>query len=199
MDQILSHTPIPCDFDLLSIDIDGNDYHVWQAMSQYTPKTLVIEFNPTIPTHIRFVQPADPSINQGASLLSLVELAREKDYELVSVLPCNAFFVRRKYYPLFQIESNNPEVLRTNLEQITYLFSGFDGQIFLRGNCTLPWHNLGLTESMVQPLPKFLRRYPDDYSFWQKLGFRIFRLVATPNGIIKAIRRRLDRVSARRN
>jgi len=84
LDQILSTTCIPLDFDLLSIDIDGNDYHVWKSILKYRPKVVVIEFNPTIPTHIRFVQSADPSINQGASLLSLVELSKEKGYELVS-------------------------------------------------------------------------------------------------------------------
>jgi hypothetical protein len=110
LDQILSDTPIPYDFDILSIDIDGNDYHVWKCVSKYRPKVVVIEFNPTIPTHIRFVQPADPSINQGASLLSLVELGKEKGYELVSVLPFNAFFVREEYYSLFQLESNAPDL-----------------------------------------------------------------------------------------
>jgi len=160
LDQILSSTPVPNDFDLLSIDIDGNDYHVWKAISKYKPKVIIIEFNPTIPTHIRFVQPASAAINQGASLLPLVELGKEKGYELVSVLPFNAFFVRREYYSLFQIESNSPEVLRTNLEGITYLFSGYDGQLFLHGGCTLPWHGIDLKESRVQHLPKLLRKYP---------------------------------------
>lgn len=97
LDTILATTAIPRDFDFLSIDIDGNDYHVWNFINKYNPKIVCIEFNPTIPTNIRFVQPADPSINQGASLLSLVELGRKKGYELVSVLLFNAFFVRSEY------------------------------------------------------------------------------------------------------
>jgi len=121
LDQILRTTPIPYEFAVLSIDIDGNDYHVWNAMSQYRPKVVVIEFNPTIPTQIRFVQPADPSVNQGASLLSLVELGKEKGYELVSVLPFNAFFVRKEYYPLFQMETNSPEVLPKFSAQVCML------------------------------------------------------------------------------
>ena len=103
LDQILSATPIPNNFDLLSIDIDGNDYHVWNAVSKYKPKVVVIEFNPTIPTHILFTQPEDPSDNQGSSLLSLVQVGRQKGYELVSVLPLNAFIVREEYYPLYEI------------------------------------------------------------------------------------------------
>ncbi|RZB36739.1 MAG: hypothetical protein SRB2_01818 [Desulfobacteraceae bacterium Eth-SRB2] len=55
LDQILKMTPIQNDFDFLSIDIDGNDYHVWKAMSDYNPKIVCIEFNPTIPTEIEFI------------------------------------------------------------------------------------------------------------------------------------------------
>jgi hypothetical protein len=174
LDQILSATSIPYEFDFLSIDIDGNDYHVWNAISKYKPKVVAIEFNPTIPTHIRFVQPPDPSINQGASLLSLVELGKEKGYELVSVLPWNAFFVREEYYPLFQMESNAPEVLRTNLDDITYLFSGYDGRVFLRGSCRLPWHGIDLKESRVQHLPGFLRKYPGNYTRAQNMAFKLY-------------------------
>lgn len=194
LDQILSTIPIPYEFDFLSIDIDGNDFHVWKAISKYRPKVVVIEFNPTIPTHIRFIQPADPSVNQGASLLSLVELGKEKGYELVSVLPYNAFFVREEYYPLFQMESNAPEVLRTSLDSITYLFSGFDGRVLLRGSCSLPWHNIDLKESKVQHLPRFLRKYPGNYTKLQKTVFALYLLVKNPRGLVKKIRKRISRL-----
>ena len=76
-----------------------------------------------------------------------MELGKEKGYELVSVLPFNAFFVRRDYYPLFQIECNSPEVLRTHLDDITYLFSGYDGRVFLRGNRVLQQFGIALKEA----------------------------------------------------
>ena len=175
-----------------SIDIDGNDYHAWKAVSRYRPKVIVIEFNPTIPTHIRFVQPADQHINQGASLLSLVELGKEKGYELVSVLQFNTFFVKREYYPLFQIESNSPEVLRTSLDDITYLFSGYDGQVFLHGSCSLPWHGIDLKASKVQHLPRpFLRRPPDNYTTLHKIVFKLFLLITRPSRLIKGVRKRI--------
>ena len=78
LDQILTKTSIPIDFDFLSIDIDGNDYYVWKTMVKYQPKAVCIEFNPTIPTEVKFIQKADNSVNQGSSLLSLVELGKEK-------------------------------------------------------------------------------------------------------------------------
>ena len=188
LDKILSNTPVPFDFDLLSIDIDGNDYHVWKAISNYKPKVIVIEFNPTIPTQVRFVQAADPSINQGSSLSSIVELAKEKGYELISTLPFNAFFVRSEYFPLFQIGSNAPDILRFNQEYVTYLFSGFDGQIYLHGSCTLPWHGIKLKESRFQRLPRFLRKYPCNYTFLQKVVYKLFLIITDPNKFIKETR-----------
>ena len=190
LDQIIIDTPIPTDFDFVSIDIDGNDYHVWKAMSRYKPKVICIEFNPTIPTEIKFVQPPDHSVNQGASLSSLVELGREKGYELVSVLPFNAFFVRSEYYPLFKIEDNSPEVLRTNLDAVTYLFIGYDGKVFLRGYKKLPWHGVELKESRIQPLPSFLRKYPDNYSKVEKIAYL---LSSNPRDFIRKVFHRLTR------
>ncbi|MFH1562464.1 MAG: hypothetical protein ABIF11_03470 [Nitrospirota bacterium] len=193
LDRILKDTPIPIDFSFLSIDIDGNDYHVWKSMSKYEPKLICIKFNPTIPTEVRFVQPPNPSINQGASLLSLIELGKEKGYELVSVLPFNAFFVKSEYYPLFQIEDNKPEILRTNLNDITYLFIGYDGKVFLIGAKKLPWHGIELKESNIQPLPKFLRKYPDNYSKIEKKIFPVYLLLSEPHTFIRKVFNRLTK------
>ena len=185
LDTILVDTPIPLDFDFLSIDIDGNDYHVWNRVRKYSPKAVVIEFNQTIPTHIRFVQPADSSVNQGASLAALVELGQTKGYELISVLPNNAFFVRKEYFHLFQIESNAPEVLRTKTGSITYLFTGYDGRVFLHGARRLPWHRIELVESDMQTLPRFLRTFPGKYSAVQKFVFNMFILLKQPRRFLQ--------------
>ncbi len=175
LDGILEGTSIPLDFDFLSIDIDGNDYHVWKAMSRYTPKLVCIEFNPTISTEVRFVQPPDPSLNQGAGLLPLVELGKSKGYELVSVTPINAFFVRSDYFRLFHIEDNSPHVLRTNVENVAHVFFGYDGTVFLRGNAKSPWHDMAIKESRIQILPRFLRKYPHDYGVAEKKLFELYR------------------------
>ena len=197
LDRILESTSIPYDFDLLSIDIDGNDYHAWKAIAKYRPKVVVIEFNPTIPTQIRFVQAPDPSINQGSSLLSLVELGKAKGYELVSVLEFNAFFVRQEFYPMFQIESNAPDVLRTNLGAITYFFSGYDGTIFLRGNCMLPWHGVELNEHKIQYLPKCLRIFGGNYTKLHRKALGLYLLVTDPNRLMKKLKRRFGRLTGR--
>ena len=42
LDQLLAGTPIPNDFDFLSLDIDGIDYYVWESLSNYRPRLVVI-------------------------------------------------------------------------------------------------------------------------------------------------------------
>jgi len=170
LDAILASTPIPKDFDFLSIDIDGNDYWVWDSLKEYQPKIVAVEFNPTIPNEVDFVQKKDPSVNHGCSVSSLVRLARDKGYELTCVLPFNAFFVRADLFQSLGITDNSLTTLRTDRSNITYFFSGYDGTIFLRGNSHLSWIGIPLRESSVQHLPKWLRRYPGNYNSLQKKG-----------------------------
>lgn len=173
LDTILAKHPIPKNFDFLSIDIDGNDLHVWKALREYRPKVVCIEFNPTIPTEVNWVQPADPKLNQGASLKALSDLARSKGYELVCVLSYNAIFVDRQYFAAFGIADNRPETLRRDLSFVTWLFVGFDGSVHLEGAKRLQWHGLRLREEKFQALPKILRSYPLDYCAGKKFLFRV--------------------------
>jgi len=180
LDHILSEVPIPKDFDLLSIDIDGNDYHVWGAMSIYEPKIVCIEFNPTIPTEVDFVQPADATVKQGASLLALTRLAREKGYELVCATHNNGVFVRAAHFPLFGIVNNSPLTLREDLSAITYLFAGYDGTLLVSGREGLPHHRGIRIQRRIRQLPKVFRAYPPDLGpsarFFYKFYWRAARL-----------------------
>jgi hypothetical protein len=89
------------EIDLLSIDIDQNDYWVWQAIEVVRPRVVVIEYNATLRPPFSGVVPYDPAQvwNQsnyfGASLEALVRLGRRKGYRLVgcSISGVNAFFV----------------------------------------------------------------------------------------------------------
>ncbi len=176
LDQILAKTAIPKNFDFVSIDIDGNDYHVWKTIQDYQPKVVCIEYNPSIPTEIEFVQSPDPDITQGNSLRSLINLGKEKGYELVCALQFNALFVQAEYFPLFEITDNRPEVLRTDLARVTYIFSTYDGVIHLRGFQGIQWHKLRMNPESMQQIPPFLRKFPPNYAPWQKLLFQLFKL-----------------------
>jgi hypothetical protein len=196
LDHILATTQIPKDFDFLSIDIDGNDYHAWSTVVEYKPKAVCIEFNPTIPTEVHFVQAADPSVTQGCSLSALVELGKKKGYELVSVLPFNAFFVRSDYYPLFKISDNSPQALRQTLDYITYIFVGYDGRLFLRGCRKMLWHqDFEIKEDTIQQLPRFLLTYSGNYT---KIQFALFLLLTDPRTFANKLIGRIKRFSLRR-
>jgi hypothetical protein len=173
LDTILAKTCIPKDFDLLSIDIDGNDYHVWNAMSSYTPKVLCIEFNSSIPTEVDFIQ-SDHSRNHGSSLLSLTRLGKKKGYELVAVTYLNAIFVRSEFYPLFQITNNEPRAIREDTSTVTYVFCGYDGTIFLAGNERLLWHEVPFS-GRIRQLPKIFRSYPGSFGKGKRLLFKAYK------------------------
>jgi hypothetical protein len=102
IEELLMEAGTPPEPDLLSIDIDGNDYWVWQAIERYRPRLVVIEYNATFRPGTEWIMKYDPrrmwdrSSYHGASLTSLELLGRKKGYSLVgcSFMGVNAFFVR---------------------------------------------------------------------------------------------------------
>lgn len=179
LDDILSETAVPRDFDFLSIDIDGCDYHLWDSLKKYEPKVVCIEFNPTIPNGLEFVQARDFSVAQGASLDSLVALGRTKGYELVSTTRNNGIFVRSEFYPLFGIPDNSVKLLREDTTWVSQVFSSYTGELFIVGANLNPWNGIQL-DRMVRQLPKPLQEFPNGMGFLRRkmLGFwkKIFRL-----------------------
>lgn len=89
---------------MLSIDIDGNDWHVWKSISVIKPRVVVIEYNGKFPPECDWVMPYDPSHlwdlsdRHGASLSALEKLGNEKGYQLVgtNMTGSNAFFVQKE-------------------------------------------------------------------------------------------------------
>jgi hypothetical protein len=92
---------------LLSIDIDGNDYWVWEKLDVVDPVIVIVEYNSifgpnlavTIPYHPKFARHQAHYSGQfwGASLSALTLLANRKGYSLVGCNGAgnNAYFVRR--------------------------------------------------------------------------------------------------------
>lgn len=170
LDNLLQRTEIPKSFDLLSIDIDGNDYHIWESVQHYTPKVVVIEFNATIPHDIEFIQEKNFAINQGTSLLALNNLAKKKKYELVCCTEWNAIFVHQKYFPLLKIKDNSIEALHT-YKYLTRVFQLYDGTIKIEGTKKLLWSDIPFDENDIQILPRFFRHFPEGYTNIAKLLF----------------------------
>jgi hypothetical protein len=160
LDAILAKTTIPQDFDLLSIDIDGNDYHVWESLTHYAPRLVVIEFNPSIPNDIEFVQERSPRINHGNSLLSLIKLGKQKGYELIATTACNGFFVRKDFFHLFEIEDNSIASMWDSPDA-PRVFQLFDGTLVLSRDFNMIWQDRKVNQYDLQIFPKSIRHFSD--------------------------------------
>lgn len=120
------------DVDLLAIDLDGNDYWIWEAIDEATrPAVVVVEYNASFGRHLDasipyaadFVWPAasgdatvESTVYYGASLAALTRLGATKGYALLGCesFGVNAFFVRDDIAGQFPCQS--PEVAwRPNL------------------------------------------------------------------------------------
>jgi hypothetical protein len=87
---------------LLSIDIDGNDIHILDAINVVRPRVIVIEYNGKFPPPMNLVPRYDPGHRwngcdyNGSSLEAIVRVADRKGYKLVgcNIAGVNAFLVR---------------------------------------------------------------------------------------------------------
>ena len=191
LDKLLKETAIPSDFDLLSVDIDGNDYHIWESLQTYHPKLVVIEFNPSIPSDIEFVQEKNRSVNQGNSLLSLIKLGKRKGYELIATTYCNGFFIQKNYFELFQLGDNSIDKL-WKITQSPRIFQLYDGTLVLTEEFKLIWHHKLVTNEDIQVVPRALRHFGDVGTVktqLKKLGLYIYFKLKVRNKLQKLTKR----------
>jgi hypothetical protein len=102
IDSLLSAGGMSGPIDLLSVNIDSNDYHVWKAITAIQPRVICIEYNAKFRPPVEWVMPRDDAYvwngtdRMGASLSAMAKLGLEKGYALVGcdIIGANAFFVR---------------------------------------------------------------------------------------------------------
>lgn len=106
INTIIKNSGLNGDIGLLSIDIDGNDYWVWEAIDVVTPAIVVIEYNARFGDQLSVSIPYEPNfirssahhsnIYYGTSLSALFKLGAKKGYALVGCNSAgnNAFFLR---------------------------------------------------------------------------------------------------------
>jgi hypothetical protein len=154
LDGLFEKFNVPQVPDLFVLDIDGNEYHVWEALTKFSPRVMVVEFNPTIPNDVEFIQPKDMSVQQGSSLLALTKLATQKGYTLVAVTYVNAFFVKTSEAEPFVQLSGTVDTVRPHNPHETKLFQLYDGTLKISGNTQLLWHKKPIDEEKLQVLSK---------------------------------------------
>jgi hypothetical protein len=119
INDLISTAGVEGDIGLLSIDLDGNDYWVLEAIDVVTPRLIVAEYNSVFGPEAAVTVPYDPTFTRrekhwswlyaGASLAALTRLANEKSYALVGGNRAgnNAFFVQEAYVQSRFRESRN--------------------------------------------------------------------------------------------
>ena len=114
VENIFKKYNIPQEFDLLSIDIDGNDYHIREALSNYKPRVIVMEYNGNFGSTSEYIMGYDegymvsfPNLKFGASLQSLVNQANRLGYDYVysESHGMDAFFIRKDINPFKPLTS----------------------------------------------------------------------------------------------
>lgn len=94
------------DVDLLSIDIDGNDYFVLESLENMRPRVIVCEYNPTFPADVDIFGAYGEDNHMGSSISALNRIAMQKGYLLVSITPNNGIWVREEYGEMFRSRFN---------------------------------------------------------------------------------------------
>ena len=99
--DVFDNAGVPVELDLLSIDVDGQDYWIWQALGSYRPRLVVIEYNAAIAPGRNVVEPLGATgfvgdDAYGASVTAMQALGARKGYTLVhaEMAGANLFFVR---------------------------------------------------------------------------------------------------------
>lgn len=107
INQIIRDAGLAGDIGLLSIDIDGVDYWVWETLDVVSPRIIICEYNSLFGAEAKISVPYDPGFSRyakhpsglyfGASAAALIELGHRKGYACVggNSQGCNLFFVRQ--------------------------------------------------------------------------------------------------------
>lgn len=135
IEQTLLDNGISGEIDLLSIDLDGNDYWIWKAIQKVSPRVVAIEYNASIEPEWCVTVKYDPNFDRhkkesviyhGASLSALTKLAASKGYCLIGCdkSGVNAFFVRNdvakdKIDSMSVLEAYYPQRRRSNYFKLT--------------------------------------------------------------------------------
>lgn len=104
INDLLAKYEVPHEFDLLSIDIDGQDWYVWKSV-RFNPRVVIIEYYQGFGHEADLIMPYNPSYQWlgglcGASLMAMARLGEKKGYTLVGGNLVNCIFVRNDVLPV---------------------------------------------------------------------------------------------------
>ncbi len=92
VNDLLRESGASGEVDLLSLDIDGNDYYIWEAITEISPRLCIFETHNIIPGDLSITIPYEPRFNwekdgnedfRSVSLLAMTKLSEKKGYRLI--------------------------------------------------------------------------------------------------------------------
>lgn len=113
VEELFAAASVPAEPDLVSIDIDGNDIYVWDALNHFRPRVVVVEYNAGIDSNEPLAQPHDPGRSWdgsgafGSTLTALDVVAGRHGYRLAhsDLTGTNAFYVREDCWSALGIDA----------------------------------------------------------------------------------------------
>jgi hypothetical protein len=108
LDDILERCGAPRDIDLLIIDIDGQDYHVWNAMMKHEPRVMIVEYNPDAESE--YIPPLGGGGRDGldqAGRTAIVRLGSSKGYRACIETPVNMIMIHKDNFEAAKKEGPN--------------------------------------------------------------------------------------------
>lgn len=157
--KLLGNAGAPTEVDFLCIDVEGNDYNVWANLMGYRPRVVMIDFNPSIPNDVLFVQEDSLEVNDGSSLRALMELGAALGYELAAVTTWNAIFVRRDLFEKLDIRENTIDRMYYPVFEMRVFWS-INCYLHVYGCDRLVRHNYVFDPEQIQPVPANVRTIP---------------------------------------
>lgn len=129
IDELIASHLDASEIDLLSVDIDGNDYHIFLAITSISPRVVVMEYNAKFTPPVLYCMDYDETYIWakddcfGASLKFLEVNLERLGYRLVgcNISGVNAFFVRQD---LVGDRFLAPFTAENHFEPARYYFSG---------------------------------------------------------------------------
>lgn len=132
IDGILDECGVADPIDLMSIDIDGNDYYIFKTLKR-KPRVVIVEHNPTMPASID-LYPVFGDQCLGCSVGALIRVAREKGYHLVAITDTNSFFVVDEEFEKFkEYETGLPNIRVAVDKYLRYIITNYRGEYKIIG------------------------------------------------------------------
>ncbi|HEX3567434.1 MAG TPA: hypothetical protein VHU17_18875 [Acidimicrobiales bacterium] len=159
LDHLLAVAEVPADFELLSIDIDGDDYWVWEATAS-RPKIVIVEYNSSFAPEVEFVQEKEGYT--GSSAASFVRLADDKGYTLVDLTITNLIFVRSDLIPTLSVDTLPLDEL-FDRSWLPIIYSDYAGVHHLIKSGPWPFSDIRIDlgqKRFVGPLRRFVAKGP---------------------------------------